>query len=64
MSRLLVGMDESRGGSGSTRQIQPEAEYIKIALPEVDFAAAGIDSGLRPENLSPADYAKLSACAR
>src|SRR6266700_4919654 len=37
LSRLLVSMDESRGGSGSTRQIQPEAEYIKIALPEVDF---------------------------
>ena len=30
------------------------------ALPGVDFAAAGIDPRLRPENLSPQDYARLS----
>ena len=30
------------------------------ALPEIDFAALGIDSSLRPENLSPEDYARLS----
>jgi 16S rRNA (adenine1518-N6/adenine1519-N6)-dimethyltransferase len=33
---------------------------LRNALPGVDFAAAGIDGGLRPENLSPADYARLS----
>ena len=33
---------------------------LRNALPGVDFAAAGIDGGLRPENLIPADYARLS----
>jgi 16S rRNA (adenine1518-N6/adenine1519-N6)-dimethyltransferase len=33
---------------------------LRNALPGMDFAAAGIDSGLRPENLSPEDYARLS----
>jgi 16S rRNA (adenine1518-N6/adenine1519-N6)-dimethyltransferase len=33
---------------------------LRNALPGVDFAAAGIDPGLRPENLSPQDYARLS----
>jgi len=33
---------------------------LRNALPGVDFAAAGIDPGLRPENLSPEDYARLS----
>jgi 16S rRNA (adenine1518-N6/adenine1519-N6)-dimethyltransferase len=33
---------------------------LRNALPEVDFAAFGIDSGLRPENLSPQDYARIS----
>jgi 16S rRNA (adenine1518-N6/adenine1519-N6)-dimethyltransferase len=33
---------------------------LKNALPHVDFAALGIDPGLRPENLSPEDYARLS----
>jgi 16S rRNA (adenine1518-N6/adenine1519-N6)-dimethyltransferase len=33
---------------------------LRNALPDVDFAAAGIDPGLRPENLSPEDYARLS----
>jgi 16S rRNA (adenine1518-N6/adenine1519-N6)-dimethyltransferase len=37
---------------------------LKNALPEVDFAAAGIDPRLRPENLSPADYARISTLAR
>ncbi len=34
---------------------------LRSALPGIDFAAAGIDPGLRPENLSPEDYARLSA---
>jgi 16S rRNA (adenine1518-N6/adenine1519-N6)-dimethyltransferase len=33
---------------------------LRNALPQVNFAAAGIDPGLRPENLSPEDYARLS----
>ncbi len=38
---------------------------LKNALPGVDLAALGIDPGLRPENLSPEDYARISAaCAR
>jgi 16S rRNA (adenine1518-N6/adenine1519-N6)-dimethyltransferase len=33
---------------------------LRNALPGIDFAALGIDAGLRPENLSPQDYARLS----
>ena len=33
---------------------------LRNALPGVDFAALGIDPGLRPENLSPEDYARVS----
>jgi 16S rRNA (adenine1518-N6/adenine1519-N6)-dimethyltransferase len=33
---------------------------LKNALPDVDFAALGIDPRLRPGNLSPEDYARLS----
>lgn len=37
---------------------------LKNALPGVDFGALGIDPRLRPENLSPQDYARISACVR
>jgi 16S rRNA (adenine1518-N6/adenine1519-N6)-dimethyltransferase len=37
---------------------------LRNALPGVDFAALGIDAGLRPENLSPADYARIAATTR
>jgi 16S rRNA (adenine1518-N6/adenine1519-N6)-dimethyltransferase len=33
---------------------------LRNAIPGANFAAAGIDPTLRPENLSPADYARLS----
>ena len=33
---------------------------LRNALPEVDFSAVGIDPGLRPENLSPRDYARIT----
>jgi 16S rRNA (adenine1518-N6/adenine1519-N6)-dimethyltransferase len=33
---------------------------LRNALPGIDFAALGIDPGLRPENLAPEDYARLS----
>ena len=35
-------------------------KQLRNALPGVDWARAGIDPKLRPENLSPADYARLS----
>ena len=46
------------------RAFSARRKTLKNALPGVDFVAAGIDPGLRPENLSAADYARLSACAR
>ena len=36
-------------------------KQLRNALPGVDFEKLGIDPGLRPENLSPADYARISA---
>jgi 16S rRNA (adenine1518-N6/adenine1519-N6)-dimethyltransferase len=33
---------------------------VRNALPGVDFAALGIDPGLRPENLSPQDYERIT----
>lgn len=36
-------------------------KQLRNALPEVDFARAGIDPQLRPENLSPQDYARISS---
>jgi 16S rRNA (adenine1518-N6/adenine1519-N6)-dimethyltransferase len=35
-------------------------KQLRNALPGADFVAAGIDPQLRPENLSPEDYARLS----
>jgi 16S rRNA (adenine1518-N6/adenine1519-N6)-dimethyltransferase len=35
---------------------------LRNALPGIDFAALGIDPRLRPENLSPQDYARISNC--
>ena len=55
---LLIDEDMLR------RAFSARRKTLRNALPGVDFAAAGIDPGLRPENLSPADYAKLSASAR
>jgi 16S rRNA (adenine1518-N6/adenine1519-N6)-dimethyltransferase len=34
---------------------------LRNALPGTDWGKLGIDPGLRPENLSPADYARISA---
>jgi 16S rRNA (adenine1518-N6/adenine1519-N6)-dimethyltransferase len=36
-------------------------KQLRNALPGVDFARAGIDPRLRPENLSPQDYARISS---
>ena len=42
------------------RAFSARRKTLRNALPEIDFEAAGIDPGLRPENLSPEDYARLS----
>jgi 16S rRNA (adenine1518-N6/adenine1519-N6)-dimethyltransferase len=42
------------------RAFSARRKTLRNALPGIDFAALGIDSGLRPENLSPQDYARLS----
>ena len=42
------------------RAFSARRKTLRNALPGVDFAAAGIDPKLRPENLSPEDYARLS----
>jgi len=43
------------------RAFSARRKTLKNALPGVDFVKLGIDPKLRPENLSPADYAKISA---
>ena len=42
------------------RAFSSRRKTLRNALPGVDFSRAGIDPGLRPENLSPEDYARLS----
>jgi 16S rRNA (adenine1518-N6/adenine1519-N6)-dimethyltransferase len=42
------------------RAFSARRKQLRNALPGVDFERAGIDPGLRPENLSPEDYARLS----
>ena len=42
------------------RAFSARRKTLRNALPGADFAAAGIDPTLRPENLSPEDYARLS----
>jgi 16S rRNA (adenine1518-N6/adenine1519-N6)-dimethyltransferase len=42
------------------RAFSARRKQLRNALPGVDFARAGIDPQLRPENLSPEDYARLS----
>lgn len=42
------------------RAFSARRKQLKNALPGVDFERAGIDPALRPENLSPEDYARLS----
>jgi 16S rRNA (adenine1518-N6/adenine1519-N6)-dimethyltransferase len=42
------------------RAFSARRKTLRNALPEVDFEPLGIDPRLRPENLSPADYARIS----
>jgi 16S rRNA (adenine1518-N6/adenine1519-N6)-dimethyltransferase len=46
------------------RAFSARRKTLKNAMPEVDFAALGIDPKLRPENLSPQDYARISSSVR
>src|SRR5690348_15864899 len=43
------------------KAFSPRGKQLRNALPAVDFARAGIDPQLRPENLSPQDYARISS---
>ena len=43
------------------RAFSARRKQLRNALPGVDFARAGIDPQLRPENLSPQDYARISS---
>jgi 16S rRNA (adenine1518-N6/adenine1519-N6)-dimethyltransferase len=42
------------------RAFSARRKTLRNALPGIDFQGAGVDPGLRPENLSPEDYARLS----
>ena len=46
------------------RAFSSRRKTLRNAMPGVDFATLGIDPKLRPENLSPQDYARISASAR
>ena len=55
LSELLAFDDDLLRRAFSARR-----KTLRNALPGVDLAALGIDPGLRPENLSPADYARIA----
>jgi len=46
------------------RAFSARRKTLRNALPGIDFEAVGIDPGLRPENLSPEDYARLTLQSR
>ena len=59
LSRILnINEDQLRQAFSGRRKM------LRNCLPEVDFAALGIDPTLRPENLSPADYARIAETTR
>jgi 16S rRNA (adenine1518-N6/adenine1519-N6)-dimethyltransferase len=43
------------------RAFSARRKQLRNALPGIDLAALGIESTLRPENLSPQDYARITA---
>ena len=55
--RAMLAIDEDL----LRRAFSARRKQLRNALPGIDLAAAGIDARLRPENLTPADYARLSA---
>jgi len=46
------------------RAFSGRRKMLRNCLPEVDFAALGIDPALRPENLAAADYARIAETTR
>jgi len=46
------------------RAFSARRKTLRNALPGIDLAALGIDARLRPENLSPADYARIAETTR
>lgn len=46
------------------RAFSARRKTLRNALREVDFAALGIDPGLRPENLAPRDYVRIAQMSR
>ena len=46
------------------RAFSARRKTLRNALPGVDLAALGIDPRLRPENLTPADYARIAETTR
>jgi 16S rRNA (adenine1518-N6/adenine1519-N6)-dimethyltransferase len=43
------------------RAFSARRKQLRNALPDIDFAALGVDPKLRPENLTPLDYARICA---
>jgi 16S rRNA (adenine1518-N6/adenine1519-N6)-dimethyltransferase len=61
--RLLPRTDALRIDEALLRRaFSARRKTLRNAIPGVDLAALGIDPGLRPENLSPEDYARITAC--
>jgi 16S rRNA (adenine1518-N6/adenine1519-N6)-dimethyltransferase len=56
---VLLAMDEILRRAFSARR-----KTLRNALAQVDLAALGIDAGLRPENLTPADYLRIADSTR
>jgi 16S rRNA (adenine1518-N6/adenine1519-N6)-dimethyltransferase len=46
------------------RAFSARRKTLRNALRGIDLVALGIDPGLRPENLSPADYARITSSVR
>lgn len=64
--RLLPRSDPLEIDEGILRSaFSARRKTLRNALPGVDLARLGVDPKLRPENLSPEDYARITAsCAR
>jgi len=54
-------IDEAKFNDILRRAFSARRKTLRNALPGVDFAALAIDASLRPENLSPGDYLRISA---
>jgi 16S rRNA (adenine1518-N6/adenine1519-N6)-dimethyltransferase len=46
------------------RAFSARRKTLRNSMPGIDFAALGIDAKLRPENLSPEDYSRISQSIR